>query len=194
NDIPVEQVAAACAKLNHGNTPFLLPENQKRARKNLKSEGVNHKKSEHKRSESKRSERQKPEHRQSVHKQSEHKQFERKNFDIKKTSSKDPQFKKSQFKTRDLKNNQPQKSNIIPLAEGMERYRIEVGRCHGVSPRNIVGAIANESGLESKFIGNININQDFSLVDLPYGMPDQIFKVLEKTRVFSRQMAISKCA
>ncbi|MCP4670787.1 MAG: hypothetical protein GY857_05725, partial [Desulfobacula sp.] len=41
---------------------------------------------------------------------------------------------------------------------------------------------------------NIDINQDFSLVDLPYGMPKQVFKLLEKTRVSSRQMAISKCA
>ena len=76
----------------------------------------------------------------------------------------------------------------------MERYRIEVGRCHGVRPRNIVGAIANEAGLESKYIGNIDINQDFSLVDLPYGMPNQVFKLLEKIRVSSRQMSISKCA
>jgi len=98
------------------------------------------------------------------------------------------------FKNKKYNKPQSQKSNIIPLKEGMERYRIEVGRCHGVRPRNIVGAISNEAGLESKYIGSININQDFSFVDLPYGMPQQIFKVLEKTRVSSRQMSISKCA
>jgi len=76
----------------------------------------------------------------------------------------------------------------------MERYRIEVGRRHGVRPGNIVGAITNEAGLESKYIGRIDINPDFSFVDLPYGMPQQVFKLLEKTRVSSRQMAISKCA
>ncbi len=87
-----------------------------------------------------------------------------------------------------------EKSNIIPLKNGMERYRIEVGHRHGVRPGNIVGAIINEAGLEGKYIGNIDINPDFSFVDLPYGMPKQVFQLLEKVRVSSRQMAISKCA
>src|SRR5690606_36919970 len=42
--------------------------------------------------------------------------------------------------------------------EGMETFRLEVGRVHGVKPANIVGAIANEAGLDSEDIGNIQIN------------------------------------
>lgn len=86
------------------------------------------------------------------------------------------------------------KERIIPIEKGMERYRIEVGRRHGVRPRNIVGAISNEAGLDSKHIGAIDINPEFSFVDLPYGMPKNIFALLKKTWVGSRQMAISKCA
>ncbi len=86
----------------------------------------------------------------------------------------------------------PEKRRMAPLERGMERYRIEVGRQHGVQPRDIVGAIANEAGLESKYIGNIDINPEFSLVDLPTGMPKVIFMELKKTWVKSRQMAISK--
>jgi len=76
----------------------------------------------------------------------------------------------------------------------MERYRIEVGRSHGVKAGNIVGAISNEAGLDSKYIGNIDINQDFSLVDLPFGMPAETFNLLKKTWVRSQKMSISKCA
>jgi len=85
-------------------------------------------------------------------------------------------------------------ADIIPLEKGMERYRIEVGRRHGVKAGNIVGAISNEAGLESKYIGKIDINQEFSLVDLPFGMPEKTFRLLGKTWVKSQQMAISKCA
>ncbi|RLC17088.1 MAG: ATP-dependent helicase [Deltaproteobacteria bacterium] len=126
-DIPVIQVAAALAKLSHGNTPFFIP------------------------------------------------------------------AKKDEKKTK-IETDPPKVARIIPIEKGMERYRIEVGRRHGVRPRNIVGAISNESGLDSKHIGNIDINPEFSFIDLPYGMPKDIFRLLEKTRVGSRQMAISKCA
>jgi ATP-dependent RNA helicase DeaD len=62
-------------------------------------------------------------------------------------------------------------------------YRIEVGETHGVKPGNIVGAIANEAGLDSEYIGAIDINSDHSFVDLPGGMPGEIFKHLRKVRV-----------
>ncbi len=83
---------------------------------------------------------------------------------------------------------------VPPPEKGMERYRIEVGLRHGVKPGNIVGAISNEAGLESRYIKNIDINQDFSLVDLPFGMPKEIFTLLKKTWVLSKPMSISKCA
>jgi len=81
-----------------------------------------------------------------------------------------------------------------PPPQGMERYRIEVGRRHGVKARNIVGAISNETGLESKFIKNVSIDQDHSFIDLPFGMPGDIFSLLQKTWVKSQKMAISKVA
>ena len=76
--------------------------------------------------------------------------------------------------------------------KGMERYRIEVGHDHKVKPGNIVGAIASEGGLESKYIGQIKIFNNHSLVDLPEGMPKEIFKELKKTRVAGHQLRISR--
>ena len=74
----------------------------------------------------------------------------------------------------------------------LETYRIEVGRQHGVKPANIVGAIANESGLEGKFIGRVVIEEDHSFVDLPEGMPKDVFKNLQKVRVAGQQLQISR--
>lgn len=78
-------------------------------------------------------------------------------------------------------------------AAGMERYRIEVGHSHGVKPGNIVGAIANEAGLDGEHIGHIDIGLEFSTVDLPLGMPKDIFMDLKKVRVCGVPMRISRC-
>lgn len=73
----------------------------------------------------------------------------------------------------------------------MQRFRIEVGHDHKVKPGNIVGAIANETGLQSKQIGSINIQDDHSLVDLPADMPKALFMTLKKTRVMGQALNIS---
>jgi len=79
----------------------------------------------------------------------------------------------------------------LPLEEGMERFRIEVGYNHDVKPNNIVGAIANEAGLDSQHIGRINIYDDFSVIDLPEGMPKDVFSDLKKVWVAGKQLHIS---
>jgi len=77
-------------------------------------------------------------------------------------------------------------------AADKERYRIEVGHTHGVKPGNIVGAIANEAGLDGEHIGHIEIDAEFSLVDLPVGMPKDIFMDLKKVRVCGVPLRISR--
>lgn len=79
-----------------------------------------------------------------------------------------------------------------PAEEGMERYRVEVGHSHGVKPGNIVGAIANEADIESKYIGRIDIFDDHSTVDLPEGMPKETFQSLKKAWVSGQRLNISK--
>jgi ATP-dependent RNA helicase DeaD len=79
-----------------------------------------------------------------------------------------------------------------PPEAGMERYRIEVGHQHEVRPGNIVGAIANEADIDSKFIGKIEIFDDFSLVDLPEGMPQEVFEHLQKVWVAKRMLNITR--
>ncbi|MDQ3038371.1 MAG: DEAD/DEAH box helicase [Pseudomonadota bacterium] len=73
---------------------------------------------------------------------------------------------------------------------GMQTYRIDVGHQHGVQPGNIVGAIANEADLEARFIGRIDIRDDFTLVDLPEGMPAELLQHMQSVRVASRPLRL----
>jgi ATP-dependent RNA helicase DeaD len=77
---------------------------------------------------------------------------------------------------------------------GCVRYRLEVGSAHGVQPKNIVGAIANEAGLDSEHIGPITICDEFSTVDLPDGMPKDLFKHLRQVWVCGRRLKLSVLA
>ena len=74
----------------------------------------------------------------------------------------------------------------------METFRIEVGEMHGVKPGNIVGAIANEAGLDGRHIGRVVIRDDHSFVDLPEGMPKDVFRNLQKARVGGQKLQISR--
>jgi ATP-dependent RNA helicase DeaD len=73
-------------------------------------------------------------------------------------------------------------------AGALARYRIEIGRNQGVLPKEIVGAIANECGIEGKNIGQINLFDDYSSVELPADLPADLMDVLRRIRV--RQFAL----
>ena len=76
----------------------------------------------------------------------------------------------------------------------MERFRVEVGRKHGVKPGELMGAIANEAGIEGQYIGMINILEECSTIDLPEGIPKSILKHLKKTRVKGVHLAMGRVA
>jgi len=81
-------------------------------------------------------------------------------------------------------------SDLGAANQDMELFRIEVGHDHDVEPRNIVGAIANEAGLDAQNIGRIDIRDDHSIVELPTGMPKPIFADLKKAWVCGRKLNI----
>ncbi|MES9831552.1 MAG: DEAD/DEAH box helicase [Candidatus Thiodiazotropha sp. DIVDIV] len=92
-------------------------------------------------------------------------------------------------RSRQAKPRSPRESRA---PKGLERFRIEVGHDHEVKPGNIVGAIANEAGLDAEHIGHIDIQDSFSLVDLPTGMPEEIFSDLKKAWVCGQRLNISR--
>ena len=71
-----------------------------------------------------------------------------------------------------------------------DTYRIQVGREHGARPQDIVGAIANEGDIDSRFIGQIQLFDGHSLVELPKGMPTAVVRVLQRARVRQQQMGL----
>jgi ATP-dependent RNA helicase DeaD len=88
----------------------------------------------------------------------------------------------------------PRRTNSSTIREteaGMQTYRVEVGRDHGAEAKNLVGAIANEAGIDSKDIGRISLQDDYSTIDLPEGMPKDLFQQLRKVWVCNKQLQIS---
>ena len=137
HDVPAAEIAAALAKMAQGDTPLLLKDIPKRARKERND----------------RSERQGNRDR-----------------------NRGDKPKRSRSHSSDIK---------------MELFRIEVGNSHGVKPGNIVGAIANETGIDGDHIARIKIEENYSTVELPAGMPKELFQELKKVRVAGQQLNIS---
>ena len=113
-------------------------------------------------------------------------------------SEKKEQAKKSQPPQRkDRKERKERPAGLPPRNSGepdngMERFRIEVGHEHGVKPGNIVGAIANEAEIDAEYIGRIDIHDDYSIVDLPEGMPKELFRHLKKVWVSGQRLQITR--
>ena len=82
-----------------------------------------------------------------------------------------------------------EKKDRRPLPESkFDCYRLEVGKQHDIKPADIVGAIANEVDLDSRFIGRIKLFDDHSTVELPEGMPKAIFNHLKKVHIKQKKI------
>ena len=71
------------------------------------------------------------------------------------------------------------------------RYRLEVGKRDGVSPKAIVGAMTGEAGLRGADLGKINIYPSFSVVEVSDELSDRQMAKLNKAQVFGRRLRIS---
>ena len=76
----------------------------------------------------------------------------------------------------------------------MCRYIIDVGRDNGVGVGNIVGAVANEANIDSRYIGQIQLFDQVTAIDLPDGMPKDVLAHLKKVRVCGRPLNIREAA
>jgi ATP-dependent RNA helicase DeaD len=95
------------------------------------------------------------------------------------------------FLTQKPESDAPKAPPRIDGSVPTQTYRIEVGHAHGVLPGNIVGAIANEAGIEGKHIGHIDIREDHSYVDLP-GLSDEMVESLQGVRVRGEAIRIQR--
>jgi len=92
---------------------------------------------------------------------------------------------------RGQRDEKPRKSKVARNDVDWQTYRLEVGKEHGARPGDIVGAIANEISLDSSYIGAINLHDKHSFVQLPKGIPADLFKQLKGVRVRRQPLAIT---
>jgi ATP-dependent RNA helicase DeaD len=71
-------------------------------------------------------------------------------------------------------------------------YRIEIGHQQKVKPSQIVGALINEGGLSRDDIGKIDINLEYSTVQLPARLPKQVTQALSSTRIGKNLLKLSR--
>ncbi len=181
-NVPAVEIAAALAKLLQGDTPLLLaPERKREAferpeRSERPERGTRPERQERPRHEAAAYERAPREHAPREHASHEHASHEH-------------------APREHAPRERAPRKDIGPRgapAAGMETFRIEVGHRHGVKPGNIVGAIANEADLDSKYIGRIDIHDDHSVLDLPEGMPRELLMHLKKVRVAGQPLRLHK--
>ncbi len=92
---------------------------------------------------------------------------------------------------RASRDDKPRQAKVNRNDVDWQTYRLEVGKEHGARPGDIVGAIANEISLDSSYIGAINLHEKHSFVQLPKGIPADLFKQLKGVRVRRQPLAIS---
>ncbi len=94
----------------------------------------------------------------------------------------EPRADREERPERAERKERPAPRNLSVSGSQVVRYRIEVGKNQGALPKEIVGAIANEGGIDGKLIGQINLFDDYSTVELPE-LPAEVLDILQRTRV-----------
>jgi ATP-dependent RNA helicase DeaD len=168
HDVPATEIAAALAKLFIGDKPLLMKPDKDRPKAKSKSERS-----------------------ADSHQRDEARPRRRDRKDAKGRKDR-PDRGDTQRDRHGDKDAARHSRHSSPPDADMERFRIEVGYDHDAKPGNIVGAIANEAGLDGEHIGQIEINEQFSMVDLPKGMPKEVFNDLKKVWVCGQQLKISR--
>jgi ATP-dependent RNA helicase DeaD len=72
--------------------------------------------------------------------------------------------------------------------DGLARYQVGVGHEHQLRPAQLVGALANELGLDREHIGRIEIRDRYSLVELPADLPDDVLEQMQQIRVAGQRL------
>ncbi|MBN2718389.1 MAG: DEAD/DEAH box helicase [Deltaproteobacteria bacterium] len=191
HDVDPLLVSAAIAHILQGDTPILLPESRSTR---VSTERQFDSDDSRRGRQGRRGERDRQDHRQD-HRQDRHdRQSSRRNErPIAEARGPRPQRPKSDDAQRE---NRPQKvaAHFVPDSLKMQTFRVEVGDRHGVTPSNIVGAIANEANISSQAIGRIHITEQFSFVELPQSTPRPLWRSLKTVWVCNKQLNISKVA
>ena len=86
----------------------------------------------------------------------------------------------------------PAQSRRTAAKPGMSRVYVGAGKKSNMRPADLVGAIANESGIDAKSIGTIEIGETFSLVELPDAVTDDVIAALRATKIKGKRMTVRR--
>lgn len=74
----------------------------------------------------------------------------------------------------------------------MVRYRLEVGRVHQVTLEEIKKVLVEESGVDKNNINRVNIHDSYTIIELPAGMPPDIFQHLKSVEINQQKLNIMR--
>ena len=86
----------------------------------------------------------------------------------------------------------PRSGRDRSASEGMTRLFIGAGRAAGIRPKDLVGAIAGESGIAGREIGAIDITDQFSLVEVPSDRVDDVIAAMRGTTIKGKRATIRR--
>jgi ATP-dependent RNA helicase DeaD len=90
---------------------------------------------------------------------------------------------------------EPEKREEMDFADtgaeaGMVRFFLSVGRMHNVAPKDIVGAIAGETGIPGKAIGAIRILDSYSFVEVPREHATEVYSIMKERTIRNQPTGI----
>jgi len=83
-------------------------------------------------------------------------------------------------------------SDTVSVMPKMVRYRLSVGHKHGASKELIKDVLVDESGVERKMIRLVDMRNEFTIVELPEGMPEDIFQHLKTIEIQRQKLDIKR--
>jgi len=192
HNVPALDIAAALAKMIQGEESLLLAGGEKKQQRQAAPENARQKRAAPKKEQRVETPRQEKEQRAETPRREKESRAEAPHQEKEPRAEAPRQEKESRVEAPHQEKEPRAERSLKPPEEGMERFRLEVGQTHGVKPGDIVGALANEVMLDSTHIGRIEIYDDYSMIDLPQGMPRDLFRVLKKVQVVGQPLRISR--
>jgi ATP-dependent RNA helicase DeaD len=103
-----------------------------------------------------------------------------------------PKGKHHDKRPRLVKHEQERRPGRVEDDGPMARLFLGAGRKAGIRPGDLVGAITGEAGLTSRSVGAIEIADNFSLVDVPESLADNIIAALKATTIRGKKVPIRR--
>jgi ATP-dependent RNA helicase DeaD len=90
--------------------------------------------------------------------------------------------------------NRRNRSGNSGVDAGMVRLFLNIGKKQGIRPKDIVGAIAGESGLSGKQIGSISTYDSYTFVDVPKGSDKEVLRSMKNVKIRGKAVRMERAA